>query len=76
MCGKPKTVYQDPEGDAQRAAEKATAEANTKKSMRRSAIGSGSSVLSGSDQNQKQLSGFAKNFNNFVQEKKSTLGGG
>ena len=35
MCGKPKTVKQDPEGDAQRAAEKATAETNLKKAMRR-----------------------------------------
>ena len=35
MCGKPKVVEQDPEGDALRAAEKATAEANTKKAMRR-----------------------------------------
>ena len=32
MGGKPKVVKQDPEGDARRAAEKATAEANTKKS--------------------------------------------
>ena len=35
MCGKPKVVQQDPEGDAQRAAEKATAEMNTKKAIRR-----------------------------------------
>ena len=35
MCGKPKVVQQDPEGDARKAAEKATAEANLKKSMRR-----------------------------------------
>lgn len=46
MCGKPKVIEQDPEGDARRAAEKATAEANTKKSMRRgSASTSGMSVL-------------------------------
>lgn len=31
MGSKPKVVKQDPEGDARRAAEKATAEANTKK---------------------------------------------
>ncbi|WP_171264784.1 hypothetical protein [Acinetobacter sp. ANC 4558] len=35
MGGKPKVVQQDPEGDARKAAEKATAEANTKKAMRR-----------------------------------------
>jgi len=35
MCGKPKVVQQDPEGDALRAAEKATAETNLKKAMRR-----------------------------------------
>lgn len=35
MCGKPKVVEQDPEGDALRAAEKATAETNLKKAMRR-----------------------------------------
>ncbi|WP_347454283.1 hypothetical protein ABEF83_08125 [Acinetobacter thermotolerans] len=40
MGSKPKVVQQDPEGDARRAAEKATAEANQKKAMRR---GGGSS---------------------------------
>lgn len=35
MCGKHKAVEQDPEGDALRAAEKATAETNLKKAMRR-----------------------------------------
>lgn len=40
MCGKPKVVQQDPEGDARRAAEKAAAEANVKKSMRRGGTGS------------------------------------
>lgn len=40
MCGKPKTIHQDPEGDAQRAAEKAVAETNVKKAMRRGSTGS------------------------------------
>lgn len=40
MCGKPKTIQQDPEGDAQRAAEKAVAETNVKKAMRRGSTGS------------------------------------
>ncbi|NNG82031.1 hypothetical protein [Acinetobacter sp. ANC 5378] len=62
MCGKPKVVQQDPEGDAQKAAEKATAEANLKKSMRRTSTSTGSmSALGG------QIEG-AKT--------KTTLGGG
>ena len=40
MCGKPKTIHQDPEGDAQRAAEKAVAQTNVKKAMRRGSTGS------------------------------------
>ena len=48
MCGKPKTVVQDPEGDAQRAAEKATAEANAKKAMRRASANSSSMSTLGS----------------------------
>ena len=40
MCGKPKTIQQDPEGDAQRAAEKAVAQTNVKKAMRRGGTGS------------------------------------
>ena len=40
MCGKPKIIQQDPEGDAQRAAEKAVAETNVKKAMRRGSAGS------------------------------------
>lgn len=40
MCGKPKTIQQDPEGDAQRAAEKAVAQTNIKKAMRRGSAGS------------------------------------
>lgn len=77
MGTKPKVVQQDPEGDARRAAEKATAESNAKKAMRRtgSSMGSGMSVLGG-DADKKQLSGFAKSWNNFVQDKKSKLGGG
>lgn len=64
MCGKPKTVVQDPEGDARKAAEKATAEANTKKAMRKSNAASAStstSVLGG------QIEGV---------QSKTTLGGG
>ncbi|MGS0705046.1 hypothetical protein ACVBEE_00535 [Acinetobacter sp. ANC 3781] len=60
MCGKPKTVEQDPEGDAQRAAEKATAEANTKKAMRRTSAGSMSVLGAQPD----------------ISKTKSTLGGG
>ena len=48
MCGKPKVVQQDPEGDAKKAAEKATAEANTKKSMRRASANSSSMSTLGS----------------------------
>lgn len=48
MCGKPKVVQQDPEGDAKRAAEKATAEANTKKAMRRASANSSSMSTLGS----------------------------
>ena len=48
MCGKPKVVQQDPEGDATRAAEKATAEANTKKAMRRASANSSSISTLGS----------------------------
>lgn len=44
MGSKPKVVQQDPEGDARRAAEKATAEANTKKAMRRTGSSTGSSM--------------------------------
>ena len=47
MCGKPKTIQQDPEGDAQRAAEKAVAETNVKKAMRRGSAGSLLSMPSG-----------------------------
>ena len=43
MGSKPKVVQQDPEGDARKAAEKATAETNQKKAQRRtgSALGQG-----------------------------------
>lgn len=62
MCAKPKTVVQDPEGDAKKAAEKATAEANTKKAMRKSnAASTSTSVLGG------QIEGV---------QNKTTLGGG
>lgn len=42
MCGgRPKVIQQDPEGDAKKAADKAMAETNQKKAMRRntSALG-------------------------------------
>lgn len=61
MGSKPKVVKQDPEGDARRAAEKATAETNMKKAMRRTSRSSGSLSVLGSQ-------GDAG--------KKSTLGGG
>lgn len=48
MGSKPKVVKQDPEGDARRAAEKATAETNMKKAMRRTSRSSGSLSVLGS----------------------------
>ena len=45
MGGKPKVIQQDPEGDALKAAEKATAEANAKRASRRTANKSSTSVL-------------------------------
>jgi hypothetical protein len=54
MCGKPKVVQQDPEGDAQRAAEKAAAETNLKKAMRRNPGGSAlGAALPGADASSK-----------------------
>jgi hypothetical protein len=75
MCGKPKVVQQDPEGDARKAAEKATAEANLKKSMRRGTAGA-ASLLSPTSEEPTKGSGFAGNWKQFVNDKKSTLGGG
>ena len=57
MCGKTKAVQQDPEGDAKRAAEKATAEANTKKAMRRASANSSSMSTLGSKPNTKTTLG-------------------
>ena len=81
MGSKPKVVQQDPEGDARRAAEKATAEANTKKEMRRTGISKGSamSVLGGeSDDQQRSNIGSALVNSKYgaLFEKKSKLGGG
>ena len=84
MGGKPKVVKQDPEGDARRAAEKATAEANTKKAMRRSgsSTGSASSVLAptgdsgGSGFLDKGLVGAHINDLKNKMKSKTTLGGG
>lgn len=81
MGSKPKVVQQDPEGDARRAAEKATAEANTKKAMRRtgSSTGSAMSVLGGeSDDKQRSNpagSMMGSKYGLFV-NKISKLGGG
>lgn len=77
MGSKPKVVQQDPEGDARRAAEKATAEANTKKAMRRtgSSTGSSMSVLGGQDSG-KKLTGFSGAFSTSLNDQKSKLGGG
>lgn len=79
MGSKPKVAQQDPEGDARRAAEKATAEANTKKAMRRSGGVGGMSVLGGgSDDQQRSNIGSAlvnSKYGLFV-NKISKLGGG
>ena len=77
MGSKPKqtVVHQDPEGDARRAAEKATAEANTKKAMRRSGGAGGVSVLGGQNSG-KKLTGFSGAFSTFLNDQKSKLGGG
>lgn len=79
MGSKPKVVQQDPEGDARRAAEKATAESNAKKAMRRtgSSMGSGMSVLGGGeDQGGSWVSRGLRNVASNVLSKKSKLGGG
>ena len=77
MCGKPKVVQQDPEGDARKAAEKATAEANLKKSMRRSTAGA-ASLLSPTAEDDGPQSFIGKAAQGKVGGlfKKSTLGGG
>ena len=79
MGGKPKVVKQDPEGDARRAAEKATAEANTKKAMRRSGGAGGMSVLGEqSDDKQRSNIGSVLVTSKYGARfgKKTTLGGG
>lgn len=81
MGSKPKVVQQDPEGDARRAAEKATAEANTKKAMRRagSSTGSAMSVLGGqSDDKQRSniKSALVNSKYGALFEKRTKLGGG
>lgn len=62
MGSKPKVVQQDPEADAQKAAEKATVEANAKRASRRSANSGGTSLLGAQTSQQNQS--------------KTTLGGG
>ena len=79
MGSKPKVVQQDPEGDARRAAEKAAAEANTKKAMRRSGGAGGMSVLGGEGGNQQRSnigSALVNSKYGALFEKKSKLGGG
>ena len=81
MGSKPKVVQQDPEGDALRAAEKATAEANTKKAMRRSGSSTGSAMsVLGWQSDDKQRSNIGSALVNSkygaLFEKKSKLGGG
>lgn len=78
MCGKPKVVQQDPEGDARKAAEKATAEANLKKSMRRGSTGAVSLLSSTNDESNGPQSFIGKAAVSKVGGlfKKSTLGGG
>lgn len=79
MGSKPKqtVVHQDPEGDARRAAEKATAEANTKKAMRRtgSSTGSSMSVLGGGEDGDR-FSAVVNSMHGPLFKKKSKLGGG
>lgn len=84
MCGKPKIVQQDPEGDALKAAEKATAEANAKRAGRRTggSMGSSMSVLGGEggEGDDRNLSNTANALVNSkygaLFQKKSKLGGG
>ncbi|ALV72583.1 hypothetical protein [Acinetobacter johnsonii] len=57
MCGKPKIVQQDPEGDALKAAEKATAEANAKRAGRRTANTDSRSVLGSKTESKTTLGG-------------------
>ncbi|MEG0346526.1 MAG: hypothetical protein RR605_00590 [Acinetobacter sp.] len=83
MGGKPKVVKQDPEGDALRAANKATAEANAKRASRRLAnsTGSASSVLaptgdSGTGFLDKGSTGARINDLKDKVKSKTTLGGG
>jgi hypothetical protein len=76
MGSKPKVVKQDPEGDARRAAEKATAEANTKKAMRRSGSSAGSSMSVLGGEGGKEPTGLSGAFSTFLNDQKSKLGGG
>ena len=77
MGGKPKVVKQDPEGDALRAANKATAEANAKRASRRSANSTGSSMsVLGSQDSGKKQTGFSGQVSTFLNDQKSKLGGG
>ena len=77
MCGRPKVVRQDPEGDARKAAEKATAEANAKKAMRRGSTGAMiGSVLGGDDKEQQDELKRADSRKQAYRVTKSVLGGG
>ncbi len=81
MGSKPKVVKQDPEGDALRAANKATAEANAKRASRRSvnSTGSAMSVLGGEGDSQQRSnirSALVNSKYGSPFKKKSKLGGG
>lgn len=77
MCGKPKVVRQDPEGDARKAAEKATLEANAKKAMRRGSTGAIiGSLLGGDDKQQQDELKIANARKHAQRATKSVLGGG
>ena len=77
MCGKPKVVRQDPEGDARKAAEKATLEANAKKAMRRGSTGAMiGSMLGGDDKQQQDELKTADARKQVYRVTKSVLGGG
>ncbi|WP_180182926.1 hypothetical protein [Acinetobacter sp. YH01020] len=57
MGSKPKVVQQDPEADAQKAAEKATAEANAKRAGRRTANSDNRSLLGSKAETKTTLGG-------------------
>ena len=77
MCGKPKVIRQDPEGDARKAAEKATLESNAKKAVRRGSTGAMiGSMLGGDDKQQQDELKTANARKQVYRVTKSVLGGG